>query len=148
LNDWSKYPEEIAGLVFVDPSYEDQGIIYSDEMPEWSKKIVKRISERYKNASKTVQSEFEEFKRFVNDKNKVLLQLPDIPIYILTNNKSDGTEITGKRLKIWRQMHESLFNQVSDAVHLVTTKSGHYIQLSEPWLVINAIKYIYNRITR
>ncbi len=43
-------------------------------------------------------------------------------------------------MKVWAKMQARMMNNVEDAKQIITDKSGHSIQLSEPELIINAVK--------
>jgi len=43
-------------------------------------------------------------------------------------------------------MHEEWFNQSSNAMHIQTSKAGHHIMDDEPQLVIEAVRFVLDRI--
>jgi pimeloyl-ACP methyl ester carboxylesterase len=76
--------------------------------------------------------------------------LPDIPIAVLTSMKVDPSAQTVNGTKqgheSWREMHEEWVRQSHNAEHVVTTRSGHHIQDDEPQLVLDAIRFVVNRV--
>jgi hypothetical protein len=43
-------------------------------------------------------------------------------------------------------MHDEWFRRSSNAIHIVTTKSGHAIRDQEPDLVVQAIRFVLDRV--
>ncbi|HEY2865706.1 MAG TPA: hypothetical protein VGJ02_01325, partial [Pyrinomonadaceae bacterium] len=76
--------------------------------------------------------------------------LPDMPMAILTSMqpKSDARYVnqTARGYAEWRAMHEEWFNRSSNAVHIETSRAGHHIMDDEPQLVIEAVRFVVDRI--
>ena len=76
--------------------------------------------------------------------------LPDIPIAVLTSMKPNPTpqyvNQTLQGYEAWRAMHEEWFQRSRNGLHIVTTRSGHHIQDDEPQLVIEAIRFVLDRV--
>ncbi|MDG1752680.1 MAG: hypothetical protein P8I03_13635, partial [Thalassotalea sp.] len=76
--------------------------------------------------------------------------LPNVPAAILTSMVQEHPQfiihsLEGK--KIWRNLHTELFNQFTNASHIVTNNSGHNIALQEPEIVIEAINNVIKQAT-
>ena len=79
-----------------------------------------------------------------------LLLLPDIPIAVLTSMRSDSTSPyvngTARGHEIWRALHDEWFRRSRNGLHIETTRSGHDLQHEEPQLVIEAIRFVLDRV--
>jgi hypothetical protein len=53
---------------------------------------------------------------------------------------------TARGHEAWREMHDEWFQRSTNAIHIVTTKSGHAIQDQEPDLVVQAIRFVLDRV--
>jgi pimeloyl-ACP methyl ester carboxylesterase len=76
--------------------------------------------------------------------------LPDIPIAVITSMKSDETSRyingTARGHEVWRSLHDEWFRRSRNGIHIVTTRSGHGIQADEPELVLQAIRFVLDRV--
>jgi pimeloyl-ACP methyl ester carboxylesterase len=148
----SRYPSDVAGLVLVDGTHEQQvkrfGAVdstypaafraYYDSvlagMPVGPQAAELRETLRIQAAG-TVEG---------------LRPLPDIPIAVITSMKSDETSRyvngTARGHEVWRSLHDEWFRRSRDGIHIVTTRSGHGIQDDEPDLVLQAIRFVLDRV--
>jgi hypothetical protein len=53
---------------------------------------------------------------------------------------------TARGHDLWREMHDEWFRRSHNGIHLVTTRSGHAIQAQEPELVVQAIRFVLDRV--
>ena len=78
--------------------------------------------------------------------------LPDIPIAVLTSMKSDPNASfvngTPRGHEVWRAMHDEWIQRSTNGLHLQTSRSGHHVQDDEPQLVVDAIKFVRDRVSR
>jgi hypothetical protein len=78
--------------------------------------------------------------------------LPDIPIAVLTSMKSDpaASYINGRPAghEVWRELHDDWFHRSRNGIHVETTRSGHDMQHDEPQLVIDAIRFVLDRVNQ
>lgn len=79
-----------------------------------------------------------------------LAALPDIPIAVLTSMRTDSTaryvNATARGHAVWRALHDEWFQRSRNGIHIETTRSGHDIQNTEPQLVIDAIRFVLDRV--
>jgi len=79
-----------------------------------------------------------------------LTALPDIPLAVLTSMRIDSTARfvngTARGHEVWRALHDEWFQRSRNGIHIETSRSGHDIQSSEPGLVINAIRFVLDRV--
>jgi hypothetical protein len=76
--------------------------------------------------------------------------LPDIPIAALTSMRSDSAAWyvngTARGYEVWRVLHDEWFRRSRNGIHIQTTRSGHDMQHEEPQLVIDVIRFVFDRV--
>jgi len=148
----SLYPGEVAGMVLVDGTHEQQ-------VARWG-----AVDSTYPRAFRAyfdsvlatlppgpVANETRETVRIqAAGTTPGLRPLPDIPIAVLTSMKSDESSPyvngTARGHVVWRALHEEWFRQSRNGIHIETTRSGHDIQADEPDLVQMAIRFVMDRV--
>jgi pimeloyl-ACP methyl ester carboxylesterase len=148
----SIYPSDVAGLVLVDGTHERQ-------VQEFG-----RIDSTYPGAFRAYfdsvlkslppGAEAGEIRETVRIQAAGTVEgmapLPDIPLAILTSMKSDSSASsvngTARGHEVWRALHEAWFRRSRNAIHIETTRSGHDIQATEPALVLEAIRFVLDRV--
>ena len=148
----SLYPAEVAGIVLVDGTHEQQvqrfGTadtayprqfrVYFDSvlasLPPGAEAAEIRETERIQAAG-TVPG---------------LEPLPDIPIAVITSMQSDESSPyvngTARGHEVWRALHDEWFNRSRNGIHIETSRSGHGIQDDEPELVTMGIRFVLDRV--
>ena len=63
----------------------------------------------------------------------------------LKNNSSTVNQ-TARGHEAWRAMHDEWFRRSRNAIHIVTSRSGQAIQDAEPQLVVDAIRFVLDRV--
>ncbi|MGF1645260.1 MAG: alpha/beta fold hydrolase [Thiotrichales bacterium] len=158
----SQHPDEIAGMVLVDASHEDQferfeaaglplrrmnptmmtsGVSLPASMPEAVRNQALPLSESA-NAIVTLQNETAYFQRSAQ---QVRTAAPGrrIPVTVLTRGRRvwPATE-QGERLeRTWEELQRDLFLRIGSR-QVVARESGHYIQFDQPEMVVDAIANI------
>jgi len=130
---YNNYPEDVAALVLVDPSHERQrrefmavdstfGGWPDGDPSTWDPLIQVQWAGELPN-------------------NR---PLDNLPVYILThfNAAPSGNNVVAaqERYRVWRALHAELFEAVQHGAHVVSQRSGHYIQRDEPDLVVWAVR--------
>jgi len=147
----SLYRAEVAGLVFVDASHEQQVQRYGRLDPKYPEQFRASFEEKIRNDKGAEADEDRESLR-IQTAGAVagMKPLPDIPIAVLTSTQVPTTaqyvNQTARGYEAWRAMHEEWFRQSSNGLHIVTARSGHHIQDDEPQLVIEAIRFVLDRV--
>ena len=148
----SLYPRDVAGLVIVEGTHEQQverwGTIDSSypgafrrfydsvlkTMPDGPQAAEVRETVRIQGAG-TVDG---------------LTPLPDIPIALITSMKADpkAPYVNGRPEGhvVWRALHDEWFQRSRNGLHIETTHSGHDTQHEEPQLVIDAVQFVLDRV--
>lgn len=164
----ARYPDEVAGVVLVDSSNQDQlatvpGIpffvpyLFRAAAPVGVARIVNQVLEAPPNLSPEARAErtglyshTHTVFAIANEMAAVpegLAQLRDSPmqlgtkpLIVLSRGLSDGA--SPETEAAWRALQIDLVKRSSDAEQVIAEKSGHYIQFFEPELVIDAIKQV------
>lgn len=141
----SLYPDEATGLVLVDPVHEEQGARWAElDAASWLT-YVRGQRLLYAAAQGTAQEEFDAFLQVMEEAVVPGLgALPEVPLVVITalrpveEPRWVGETPAGQDVR--RALHEAWVRQVPGGVHLVTERSGPYVHLEEPELVIQAIR--------
>jgi len=147
----SLYRDDVAGLVFVDASHEEQVQRYGRLDPRYPAQFRTSFEEKIRNDKGAEADEDRESMRIQAAGSVAGMKpLPDIPIAVLTSMKVPTTaqyvNQTPRGYETWRAMHDEWFRRSSNGLHIVTARSGHHIQDDEPQLVIEAIRFVLDRV--
>ena len=148
----SLYPREVAGLVLVDGTHEQQvrrwGLIdrtYPGAFRAYFDSVLKTM----KPGAEAAETR-ETMRIQAAGAVEGLMPLPDIPLAVLTSMRPSPQPTyinqTERGHEAWREMHDEWFRRSRYAEHIVTIKSGHAIQEDEPELVIDAIDFVLGRV--
>jgi pimeloyl-ACP methyl ester carboxylesterase len=149
------YPQEIAGVVLVDASHEEQNVRFQAALTaeQWA------AFERLQQAGLEDHPERE---RMDFDVSFAQLReaatahpLPPLPLVVLTRGVPARDELPPEAQSalppdfpwqtfdaVWQALQDELAALVPGARHVIATTSGHYIQLQQPALVIEAIRQV------
>ncbi len=125
-----QFPNEVAGLVLVDPSAEDWNELLKAQFPdEYAKMMAWRTADHPDGMKKELAAW-----DISKEQARAAWPLPDVPVILFTGLKGNpgGTQIV-------RKLHTEWLQRIPQATHIETEKSGHYLHVNEPELVINAI---------
>jgi pimeloyl-ACP methyl ester carboxylesterase len=128
----SRYPAEVAGLVLVDSSHEEQMKRFAALPPTVTKgPATPPIPEQFDIIGMSAELSKANWHA-------------DVPLVVLTrtNRPAPGAEDGDPRGGIWHELQRELATRSPQAEHIVATHSGHYIQNDEPALVIDAVKRV------
>ena len=145
------YPSEVAGLVYVDPSdftqtRADQLAIFTELGAGEAGMLAmeKSQEQQFAEAPPAVRGEWEISAQQAKNGWADFFSLPpvpDVPVVILMATKVDIPPALKIAIGKQRILHfAKLAADVSDGLFVVTSRSGHYIQQSEPELIIWAIR--------
>ncbi len=157
------YPDEVAALVLVDATHEqvDQRLRALD--PERWAKERETLDAFYAGWPGGVEAEWKAVRDFMDaghlpgashqsdqgdvpgmQERSVLSGLPDIPTVVLTATKSDANDEwmvrTPAGVQAWVRLQREWVAPLSNSVHVLTDRSGHYIHTETPDLVVAAIR--------
>lgn len=128
------YPDEVAGMVLVDPTQE--------EMLVWNQARDPQQQERQDEEWKDIKASLEEA-----HESRVP---PNIPVIVITAMKLQMFPgLTDKQKEemmtthaAWLRFHEEWLAKIPNSQHIVTEKSGHVVPFEQPELVIEAIQQV------
>ena len=134
------HPTEVAGLVLVDASHEDQEERIRDLVgPElWAQLESAR--------SATADPEGFDLARIGKEVRRARTADPlrSMPLVVLTHGQSDAAQLpTGWPIeaeeRLWRELQTDLASLIPTGRLVVAEESGHFIQIDQPELVVEAI---------
>ena len=148
----SLYPRDVAGLVIVDGSHEQQvrrwGAL-DGTYPEAFRVFFDSLLATGPPAAEAAEIR-ESMRIQAAGGVEGLTPLPDIPLAVLTSmrvaDSASTVNQTARGHDAWRAMHDEWFRQSHNAIHIVTSRSGHAIQNAEPQLVVDAIRFVLDRV--
>lgn len=127
------YPDEVAGVLFIDASHPDLFQHLRKENRFWYF-LIKAYSSRgktkyEKNISRNIHKEFNQG-----------LPFPDIPVIVMTAEKTFSIFGSKKMRKQWLKYQTDLSSLSTESSHRIIRGSGHMIQNDKPEEVIRAIR--------
>lgn len=140
----TRHPEQVAGMVLVDPSDERFN-------PALRKLDAARAAEDDRQFAAIVPPKFQpELKLLqpVLDSGSLPLagKLPDVPVVVLSSVQQPEKPMffleTAEAVAIKKELHADFLRPFRDGSQVVTAKSGHNIQLEEPELVVAAVNKV------
>jgi pimeloyl-ACP methyl ester carboxylesterase len=126
------YPEEVAGVVLIDSTHPSQFEYFRDEQPLLYSMLIASTSTSKVRYESTILMK-------VNDEFKELNSFPEIPLVVLTAEKSSMFEIAKMQQK-WLEFQNDLGKMSSRSVQMVVQGSGHFIHQDKPEIVVDEIK--------
>lgn len=122
-----QHPKKVEGLLFVDPSHEANGIMTQEQEDDMVEHFIGQGQPEIANEGRQMIENFELLGE--------LSALPDVPTVVLTGLK----DLTGEDRTNWLNAHTTLGEGLTDFTHVTAENSGHYIQIEQPQLVLEAI---------
>lgn len=148
----SLYPNDVAGIVLVDGTHEQQVSRFGTldrTYPRAFRAYFDSVLATMPDGPAAAETR-ETVKIQVEGAVPGLKPLPDIPMAVLTSMKSDESSPyvngTARGHEVWRALHDEWFRRSRDAIHVETSHSGHGIQDDEPALVEMAIRFVLDRV--
>lgn len=140
----ASHPDQVRGMVFVDPAHEQLMKELARVSPEKAARDQEIqqgfVPERFRVENEQINRIFETGR--LPDFGK----LPDVPVMVLTSvQERPRPELflhEPEGIAVWRQLHTRFFSQFSSGAHWVTPNSGHNIHREEPQLVAGAIRQV------
>ncbi|MCG8309723.1 MAG: alpha/beta hydrolase [Cytophagales bacterium] len=126
------FPEEVAGVVFLDASHPDQFEYFRTHQPLLYSVLITSTTKgnrKYEGAIvKNTQSDFKNAPPF-----------PEAPVVVLSAGKKSSPLERDEMRKKWLEFQKDLAGLSSNSKHVVVDGSGHYIHKDRPHLVIDEI---------
>jgi pimeloyl-ACP methyl ester carboxylesterase len=143
----SLYPDEVAGLVLIDPSHEALGArLQALDAASW-KDFVDQKKTFYAMLEGTLQAENEAFFQIMREQAVPGIgPLPDVPLAVLTAmrpvEEPRWVGETPEGLQAKFDLHKVWIDQAAHGTHHVAKTSGSYIHSERPALVDKAIREV------
>jgi len=129
------YPKEVAGMVLLDPSQE--------AFDDWTKAHLegkrKEIDAQIAKAPEGLRAEWAGLDDSYAQARAARLPA-GIPVTLITAGLNEN--LPAEARTAWIEKHNEWITKVPGGKHLIAEKSGHFIQMQEPQMVINAIREI------
>ena len=160
----SHYPEETAGVVLVDAAHEDQVrrfreeggintaprgqfvVFSSSDIPDNMPDDVRLLARSLVNSSEAYQAVRDELISFRRSAAQVRNAgpLPDVPLVVVSRGQQawPDTPKGNKLERVWSRLQDDLAERQVHVPHLFAQNSGHYVQLDEPDVVVNAVRSV------
>ncbi|MBS4220319.1 alpha/beta hydrolase [Bacillus sp. FJAT-49711] len=130
-----KYPDEVAGVILLDSSHEDQN---EKMVPLWSKELQEDYFSGFSLESSL--STFEESLEQV----RAVKSLGTIPLTVLTG--SSQPHHTSESWACWTTFQKELANMSSNSKYIIVENAGHAVHIDKPKAVIEAIREMVEKI--
>ncbi|GCF09852.1 alpha/beta fold hydrolase [Dictyobacter arantiisoli] len=150
-----QYPKEVAALVLIDASHEDQRDRYLTVIPPQPNKLPHLAHLRHIWEVRWVNPNQNE-EKIDNLANSTLLRtcqnLDDLPLAVISRGRSvrDPANyppgLIEEMEQIWRQMQRELTQLSSQSRHIIASKSGHLINEDEPELIVEVIQQMVRQV--
>jgi pimeloyl-ACP methyl ester carboxylesterase len=129
------YPDEVCGMVFVDPVPED--------FYQWMRL---HQAEDWKQMEAASSQLPEGLRNELAGKDESAEQargawpLPKVPMILLTATKPMPPYFTPVTMQAWTEMHQAFANKIQGIQHITTDKSTHMVPVDQPELIVDAIR--------
>jgi pimeloyl-ACP methyl ester carboxylesterase len=158
----SEHPDLTAGLVLIDSSHEQQFRRFEEaglqdaaprageivignpavvpaNLPDDLQALARSFTLRAAFVA-TLRSELGNL-RLSADELRAADPLPDVPLIVISHRvRMEGTSV--RRDKLWLDMQQELATRTSRAQLVMADTTDHYVQLSEPGVVVQAIRTV------
>jgi len=138
------YPQEVAGMVFVDATLPEDQTYYEQSLTPAQQQAVDKVQKQ------GVEGRTFDFK--ASAAQVLAARLPDVPAVVLTSDPAKLQEElqavygpgfpAGKVVQFWQERETALARRFAQGKLVVATGSGHQIPGEQPGLVIDAISQI------
>ncbi len=142
----AQYPEEVAGLVLVDATPDDNAP-WIEAWPDYWERL---------DSDSAYSSWLAEGPQVVRDEELFYRQVlqgrglpeskpqPAVPVGVVTAARLDSTWVgdTEPGMRIWREQHLEWVRNATRAIHLISDRTGHSVTQEEPELIVDAIRWV------
>lgn len=135
------YPNEVAGLVLVESSHERIWLEGDRRLGLAPGTAIAGTMEVFRSRNDLVSlCEMESLASvWASGELGISGELPDVPMVVITGMKPDRPP---EQLRLIRELHAELLATSTHGRHVVTTRSGHNVNSSEPELVVAAVREV------
>jgi pimeloyl-ACP methyl ester carboxylesterase len=166
-----EHPDEVAGLLLIDPSHKDQ-MRRLPQPPAWKRMLVTQLTrtapfglprlvfggsrDPVKTQTKHVRTFGAEVRGAIQSAREMAsdtVALRNTPIYVLTRGSAgSGPLATDEENRawweLWKELHEELLESSTSGIrrHIMVEQAGHYIHLDRPEVVVDAARELVARL--
>jgi pimeloyl-ACP methyl ester carboxylesterase len=139
----SEHPDEVAGLVLVDAVGDETFSRWFVLLPEAMKADFR---ENLPNLSEGL--DFDTYVAGIADMASSSRSIGDRPLVVLSHGKMEppppGTpaDVQTRMDAVWVEMQAQLCHLSSNCAHVTDAKSGHFVQLDNPSLVVASVREV------
>ena len=130
-----EYPDEVAGLVLIDPSKE--------KFFEW---LWENDPESHKIANWHLQAKTELGMTKETFKQAAAAGIPHVPTVVLTGGKGKNTVKGRLSMPRWIAAHRDYVARLPKGRHVISKRSGHAIPFQEPERVVEVIRQLVHEV--
>ncbi|HUF09475.1 MAG TPA: alpha/beta hydrolase, partial [Rhodothermales bacterium] len=143
----SEYPDDVAGMVFIDPVHPSEGARLRELDPvEWDKHWSQKMA-FVEMLPEPVRAEYKLYEDMLEESGlEGIDAAPDVPAVVVSSLRAAetprwvGETIEGIQVK--DRLHREIAAEFTKATHVHTGESGRYIHREDPDLVIQAIREV------
>jgi pimeloyl-ACP methyl ester carboxylesterase len=135
----AQYPGDVAGMVLVDASTEDQ------DTRMWSLEPAEELAAAWNNPRDREGISLDGVRAAMAQLRGANRSLGDKPLVVLTAGKHEGDgdkDLAAREEKVWQEMQAELPRLSSNSTQIIAPKSGHFLQFESPQLVIAAVREV------
>ena len=129
------YPNEVAGVIFLDASHPDQFEYFKNHQALIYNLLItacKKGNSKYElSIVKNTQSDFEDAPPF-----------PNVPVSVLTAGKKSSALESDKMRKQWLTFQNDLAALSPNTNHIIVKGSGHYVHKDKTEIVLGEVRRI------
>jgi pimeloyl-ACP methyl ester carboxylesterase len=135
----SRFPTQVAGLVLLDPMTAAQETTYWPLLPDREMKAFRA------GVSKLPEGiDFDLLAKGLEEAKTRTPSLQNKPVVVLTRGKEEAFpgashDVTARMLQGWQAAQGEVLGLSSDEAHVVAERSGHFVQLDAPRLVVTSV---------
>lgn len=139
----SQHRGDVAGMVLIDATTEEQDTRYWSLIPEEAMRGF-----RTSLTSHPEGLDFDSFRASMAEVRDSKRSLGDMPLVVLSHGKEGppppgvSAGLGAQMARVWREMQSELPRLSSNSVHVTAENSGHYIHGEAPRLVVAAVREV------
>lgn len=138
------YPNEVAGMVLIDPSQETfDDWMRKGPQQKFNEAKMKERDAQIAQAAPGVRDESAAISATFEQARSAKVP-PGIPVILLTAMRDP--DMPPEAMRVWEAKHKEWIEKVAGGKHILAENSRHFIQADEPQLVIGAIKQVVEQV--
>jgi alpha-beta hydrolase superfamily lysophospholipase len=142
----SRHPEKVAGVVFIDPGYDEDVLRsrISDSLWHERDAAIKKYQPQFNAGQKSEENAHQQIAKDADN----ITKFPKVPVVMFTATMI--TQFPGNPIEqqVKKERHELWLKQMPQAKHIFVSKSWHYIHVDAPEEVIREIRAMVTMVRR